>query len=381
MTALGLIQQTVLAPVSTGSLRFFAAAGELNQLNYYLVATFKMFGKSIALFSCLAFIVALGLCAFSMSTWLLVVGITLLFCVISSANIVLDGVQNAARQRAIVALHQGIGQWLKPICVVIIVLAFWQSSAMVLVGFTIGSLIVAISQLYFFNKKVQRIELLKMSESREVVQYWIDKMWKYGWPFITWGVFTWLQISSDRWSLQFFQTSSDVGKYAVLYQLGFNPIAIATAGLLQLVAPIAFSRAGSGTDKKRLQGVYNLNVRLALITIGFTLLCGLMAFLFHGEIFSLLVGKEYQSVSCFLPIMVLSGGFFASGQLFALNQMSENKTSLLITPKIVTACVGTVLYVLSAYLFGLVGVICSSLIFSIIYFGWMFILNRHCHNR
>ena len=60
--------------------------------------------------------------------------------------------------------------------------------------------------------------------------------------FSSWGIFTWAQQSSDRWSLGLFTTKNVVGEYGVIFQLTYASIGIITNLIITLLGPI-FSRS------------------------------------------------------------------------------------------------------------------------------------------
>jgi O-antigen/teichoic acid export membrane protein len=196
----------------------------------------------------------------------------------------------------------------------------------------------------------------------------------YAWPFAAWGIFTWAQMASDRWSLQAKGGTSDVGLYAVLYQLGYYPMTLLSSFLVQLVLPVLFSRAGDGTDPDRMAQSHRLNRVLLLSSIGLVLAGVSLAFLFHREILSLLAAPGYRTVSPLLPMMVLSGGLFAAAQIAVLSLLSGFNSRFLMAPKIVTALVGVLLNFAGAFWLGLSGVVYAGVATSSIYLVWVWFL-------
>lgn len=93
----------------------------------------------------------------------------------------------------------------------------------------------------------------------------------------------------------------------------------------------------------------------------------------HDWIFRVLVARQYATVSYLLPWLILSGGIFAAGQVLSIDRMSALDSKGLIAPKVITAIMGGLLNILGAYLYGLQGVVAASLLFSVIYFGWLFL--------
>jgi O-antigen/teichoic acid export membrane protein len=105
-----------------------------------------------------------------------------------------------------------------------------------------------------------------------------------------------------------------------------------------------------------------------------TAVVSLGALLFHKLIFQLLVAPDYRSVSMMLPVMALSGGLFACGQIASMAQLNRGKPQALLRPKIVMGVVGTVFNLAGAYWMGLWGVVMASATFSALYFLWTLLI-------
>jgi O-antigen/teichoic acid export membrane protein len=228
-----------------------------------------------------------------------------------------------------------------------------------------------ISQLIFLRRAIPQEKV-----DDQCNKSWTQQIWSYSIPFSTWGAFTWIQQVSDRWALQAFASTSDVGEYAVLYQLGFTPIAVIMGMATSFIGPIVYQRSGDAMDQSRNANVNYLIWRMTNIS----LLIGLMAFVttyfLHEILFNLLVASEYREASYLLPWVVLSGSIFSSGQMLALKLMSDMKPSVLIMAKIVTALVGTLLNIVGAFTAGIHGVVVAMVIFSGIYFIWMALIAK-----
>jgi O-antigen/teichoic acid export membrane protein len=210
---------------------------------------------------------------------------------------------------------------------------------------------------------------------------WVRSIASFTWPISTFGIFTWLHLSSDRWALHTFAGKQDVGLYAVLYQLGYYPMSLATDMLTQFLAPIFFQRAGDATDPERNTGVRRTCWRLTAVSLLTTGATVLVAAVLHRPIFRLLVDSQYASASRYLPWMLLAGGIFAMGQALALILLSEIRTRAMSVAKIVTACLGIVLNVLGAYRWGLAGIVAANLVFSVIFCAWIAVLSASVSRR
>lgn len=377
MTFLVLSQQMVMGPISGSFARFFPVAHETHDLSAYFNSVKRSLLKASGIIAllCGAVLVLILLAGYQNWTGLLL--LSFLFTLISSFNIVLDNIQNAARHRVVVAWHQGISQWLRFVVASGLILIFGSMSIYAMLGYLISAILVILSQYYFFKKKLLNSEeYLEGDSSLPGKNDWDILMTRYAQPFFLWGIFTWAQMSSDRWALQVFHSSSDVGLYTVLYQLGYYPISLLTGIFVQFVTPILFRRAGSGKHDDRLKSVHTTTNHLVTAAFGFTGLAVILAWILRDVIFSLLVSSGFREVSYLLPWMVLSGGLFATGQICSLTALNNNEPYKLLKPKITTGVLGTILNVVGAYLYGIVGVVFAGVTFSAIYLIWVYILFR-----
>lgn len=370
MTAALLVNQTLFGPIANGITRFYAPAVEKNDVGGYLHAARRLVLSATGIVTLLAICFAAGLLISGRTKWIPLITGTLLFAALTGYNNILSGIQNAARQRSIVALHQGIEAWTKFLLAAVFVLWLGATSSVTMIGYTAGIIVVLVSQ-YAFFRKIAR-------QPRNVYPPidWHNQMLNYSWPFCTWSIFTWAQLSSDRWALGLFGSTKDVGLYAVLFQLGNYPISMAATMAIQLLAPIFYQHAGDGYDNHRNLKVGNLSWHLTLLILSITGAAFIVALLFHTQIFQVFVARKYASVSSLLPWMILPSGIFAASQTIELNIMSQMKTHTLITAKITTALSGLMLNFAGARWYGIRGVVGAGVVFSLSYFIWMVVLSR-----
>ncbi len=364
--------QTLYGPLCAGAGRFYASAQEAGELKLYLkeVRRFVSFVSGVILLMAVGITVVAGLVG--MAYWLPLIIASLIFSIVAGFNSVASGIQNAARQRAIVALHAGIASWGKFIVAAGLMLALGVSSSVAMWGYVIAMAIVLGSQ-YLFFRPIFRSARFEIKAVQNMSDLWQAKILRYSWPFATWGVFSWFQVVSDRWALAMFTSAADVGLFAVLYQLGYYPVALLAEMLFTLVTPIMFQRAGDGMSKERLANASALTRWIMSGVLFVAVTTFLVTLAMHDLIFRVFVAKQYATVSYLLPWLILSGGIFAAGQVLSIDRMSALDSKGLIAPKVGTAILGGLLNILGAYLYGLEGVIAASLLFSVIYFGWLFL--------
>ena len=374
MTAATLMQQILLGPCGNALMRYFAPAREDGRIDSFFQAGFRLFGEAALGVLLITALTMFLLWATGTTKWIGAVGAASLFSLLSGYNSALDGIQNAARQRVIVAWHQGLGQWTRFAAVLPIVYLFGRSSAAALFGYCLGAAIVAASQTLMLHRSIpihrSDVTFTLAADSQKILK----QMRAYAWPFAVWGIFGWVQFSSDRWALQIGSTPSDVGFYAVLYQLGFGPTMLLSNVLVQLVAPILFQRVGAGSDRKSVRQTLQLNLRLFYLSLVVTVFGTIAMFVFHSQIFLLLAAPIYSKASPLLPWVGLSAGLFASAQIATLSLLTERNSRALLRPKIVVALLAACLYLTMVWHYRITGVVFAGLVASLVYVVWMFCL-------
>lgn len=365
MTLATLVNQTALGPLGNGITRFYAPAVEQRDVGGYLNAVRRLVLSATGIIGLLILVAVAGLLIAGRMDWIPIAIAAFVFAILSGYNSILNGIQNAARQRSIVALHQGIESWARFLVAAALMVWLGATSTVAMVGYAVAVTLVLVSQYVFFRK------LTHKNGAAAAQRSWQEQIWKYSWPFGTWGIFSWAQQASDRWALGFFATTQEVGLYATLFQLGYYPISIATGMAIQFLAPIFYQLAGDASDSRRNASVNSLGWRVTWLALGVTGAAFLAAFLFHAQIFLIFAAKEYGTVSHLLPWVVLAGGIFAAGQAIALNLMSQMKTHTMMAAKIITALLGVTLNCAGAYWYGITGVVIAGVLFSVLYLVWM----------
>jgi O-antigen/teichoic acid export membrane protein len=144
-----------------------------------------------------------------------------------------------------------------------------------------------------------------------------------------------------------------------------------TGVVVQLLGPMVFGRAGDGSSSIRVGHARSLTHQAAAAAFLVTLALTASTAVYHRSAFALLVGPEYRHASPFLPMMILAGGIFATGQIVAINLMSAGQPQRLVGPKIGSALTGIGLNIAGAHYFGFAGVVYAAVITSALYCGWV----------
>jgi len=342
LTVAGLVNQIVMGGLSNGISRFYSVAVEKQQLTSYINNSIRLLLFATLAVSAIGTLLLGGLFFWGNLEWASLITATLIFSILDGYNGTLNGIQNAARQRAVVAFHNGVGAWLKILLAIVAILWLGKSSTAVVIGYALSSLLITCSQLFFLRTT------LPQHGARDNIDFkWGKKIWSFSWPFSAWGIFTWIQLSSDRWFLDVFTSTQEVGLYAVLFQLGYTPIAMATGLAMSFLGPILYQRSGDATDLSRNTYVHRIAWKLTASSLLLTLAAVSSSLFFHDWIFQLLVSEQYRSISYLLPWVLLAGGIFASAQVLSVKLASEMKTLTMTWAKIITAILGTALILLA----------------------------------
>lgn len=376
LTVVSLVNQVVMAGVLATIARHYAIAVEERHFPQYREAATSLMQRATLVVLAIGGLTLVGLIAASQWRYIMLTLGALVYALLSTYNAAFNGIQNASRRRAAVAFHGALDAWLKIALAVLAVQVMGSSSQVVVSAYVVASLIVLVSQFRQFRQThPQQAE----QPTKDGVATWRNRMRDFSIPFAIWGGFTWAQQVTDKWSLLAFGTVDDVGRYAVLYQLGYSPVVVIGGVLMLFLSPIFFQRSGNASDAFRNRSVHHLGWRVGLASLLFTVLASGAAWAFHGLIFRTFVAGSFSEVSGYLPVVVAAGGLFTSGQFFALKLYSELQSKRMILANTVSASLGVGMNVMGAWLFGLNGVVGALICYSLIYFLWMAWLASYRH--
>ena len=298
LTLSTLAQLVLLAPISASGLRFLATSRESDETDLFLEAIGLLFVCATVV------VVALGVVSGVLvwrlaAKWLPLLGAALLLSWVAGANTILDAIQNAARERNVVAWHQALGQWLRALLPLGLAAVYVAGSSMAMWAYCLAAALVFVSQLTLFWRTIlSRVRWTAWNWS--AVRRKVAQLWGYSWPFATWGLFTWAQSSSDRWALEAFRQKADIGVYQVLYQVGYSPIVLITGFVTVVLGPILFARVGNAGPAD-LNRAWRVLKRIIAASLAGTLFACAIAACFCHVILALLAAAPYRWGARFCP--------------------------------------------------------------------------------
>ena len=296
------------------------------------------------------------------------------FAIVSGVSNIISLIQNSERQRVIVSLHEMLDKVLKFGLAGIFILVLASSVKVLMLGYVVAVVIIACSQLYFYNKTIR---LIFHKEEKDInyqkfSQYKNDIL-KYSTPFLVWTIFYWVQINSDKWLIDSYFSKKEVGLYQIINQYGFQLINMATGMLSLFMLPILFKKATKIEERDSIIESINLNNKVSKILFLLFLFFVPFTFLIHKTLFNILVSPEFTTYSYLFPFMVFAGGCFAVAQLLSTNYLISFSTKLLIAPKIFISIIGICVNLFCIKYYGLLGLVVGILLTNLIYLIWMFI--------
>lgn len=365
LTISGLVTGTLMASVTPGIARYYSISAEQGDTSSYLKACKRLMGYATLAVLIVGFMLLVMLIFLDMMQWILLSILVLGFGLFASYSGTLGSIQNAARQRIIVALHNVADAWLKIAIAVVCISVLGNISAAAALGFFFTAVLITISQLFFIKKLPSLSQEVKRSEASED---WGRSMLLFSKPFLIWGLFGWMQQSSSRWALGLFSTNENVGFFSVLFQLGYTPMVMISSLGLTFITPVLFARVGNAKDGIRVKSLIQTVFILILISVVLLCIAVCIAVFFHEDIFALAAGAKYKTQSHYLPYVVFAGGLFAISQVIATIPTSLNVPSKLLTASIGSSLVGIIGAFTGAYIYSFEGVVFSLIIHSASYF-------------
>lgn len=381
MTLATLALYIVFNPLSNACLRFYAPAHETLELKEYFLAIRKILNQSTVVLICICLLLCLGLYLTNYAHWLWLVIMSFIYTLLFGYSSVLDGVQNAARRRLVVAWHNGSAAWLRFTAAFCLVAYYGISSHIAMAGFALASALILVSQLYFFYQNFLKTTPLRSTMKQVDCQKWTRQVISYAWPFASWGPFLWGLSVADRWALGIFYDTETVGLYTALFQLGYYPMVFLFLVVSQVATPILFGRSGDGRDPDKIDEAHYLNNYLTFGFLAITVGLFFFSFTFNDQLFSLVVANQYQEVADFLPWMILAGGLFFTGQNTSQLFMIGVNTWLLALPLTTTSILGIILIFAGAYFWGLPGVVYARVAVSAIHLLCILLLAKASLNK
>jgi O-antigen/teichoic acid export membrane protein len=335
LTAAALVAQVPMAVVPSIT-RHYSIAAERGDIAGYWSASIRILARCSGFAVALGTLVSCGLICAGHADIALLSAASFSYGVLRGWVDAAAGNRTAARDRRAVALCMGLEPLIRATMVYACFRLTNPTSIWVLLSYSAAILVVGIPLFRRATRDFKRSDTVPAIAPDD----WRSGISGFARPFVLWGTFTWLQTGADRWALEYFCDSASVGRYAAAYQLGFAPLMILSSAMAQFIAPIVYQRAGNATSQARLAAAARVTRLVASSTLATTLILTSVAMLLHRQVFSALIGPNFQSASGLLPWIVAAAGMFSCAQFLCLQLMAELRTREILVVKIGIAILG-----------------------------------------
>jgi len=368
LTFAGLVSLFVFGPMGQGVLRFFSICREQGRLHQYFSVLRRMHGRVVRLL-CLVALLAGSISVFvGHGEWTGLVLVSLLFGYLGGLNHLFLSLQNALRQRRVVALHQGGDAWLRISLAVLLLAWFADSGAYAMAGYCLGMLVVIASQLHF----AFRDELVAgnwqppQTEAGDDAQMY-RSMLAYIRPFLVFAVLGVFVLYADRWILLGMYGEREVGIYAALYMIASAPITLLMNLTGQFVLPVVFDQSGSMQHPEQAQRSRRSIMLSVAVIGGIMLFIVLIAFVFGEPIIRLMSNAEFSRYATSFWVIALGLCLFHLGQLLVMHGLTLGRPDIYVFPKAVQTVSFLLLAIWLAYIYGITGVAAALCVSSLLY--------------
>lgn len=373
LTVIMLLQYAYMG-VSAALLKYYSAAVENSTVEPLVHGVWKVYTSRHVV---LAIMLAVGsaiIIATKAWIWFLL-GIPCAFAaVLVPAGVIHDSIQLASRNRLLVAGLAAVTPWITLLCQLVCIMVLGTNAFAALVGVSLGTAVLVPVRAFASRTKIA--SLLKGSEKPDGEATTFDyfpSMKAYAFPWLLWAFPMWVQLNADRWALDAFRSTGEVGVYAGYSQLAIYPITMLTQVLLQFVQPVLYNRVGTGSDSSRVESARKLNLKLVKMSLIWTAVMSVIVFQFAKPIAHVFLAPQYRDAHDLLWLLVISAGFYATSNFAALLITTSEDTQKLLAPRITTAVFGTGLIVFAAWRYGGVGVAVASAVAWLAYTVWVLI--------
>lgn len=352
--------QVVFGPLAGGIFRFHSISVDSRQLRTFFLVAKSLFLKVTFYVLITSPILLLIVKIFVNKLEYDFIIIIIFFSVLSGIMACLTSIHLSERNRKTIALVQGIDPWLKVGLILLFVYYLENNKYSLLYGYFSTVFFITIFLFFFVYKSFENSEKTIIVESKKLK----GSIVKYASQNSAFGIFTWFHLSSDKWAIQLFSSTEDVGLYAILYQLGYYPMTLFSGIINQFLTPIFFQKIGKGGKTRILKKIDNINLLVMIATIIISFLVFFALLFLHEFIFDKMVSVNYTKYSYLLPWVFLAGGIYGAGQSLTLPFLYKLKMKSLMNGKIFSSIVGIMLNTFGALIWGLNGIVVSLLIFS-----------------
>lgn len=359
LTVFTLFSQLITGFISSGTSRSYSDARKVNQLSSFYKASGSLVITGSGIIILLSTLLALASNHLEIglnASLVLCVGA---YAVIHSYYSVFLAIQNAARNRKFIAICTVADVAVRSLCALAMTVWFTKSGTGIIFGFGVGSFLMTVILLFVYRHEYiyAATDITAIDRNK-----WVRAMCNYSWPLAISGVFNWSYYASQRWSLETFSTTTEVGEFYLLTQIGYAPISAIGAALVSFVTPILFNRAAMIANQSEILKIYSTLKRIVFV-VATTLFFGFVLLVFFSKgLIGWLANEKYQSVASFLPLIMLAASLLVVSHLLGIIVGVQKLTRLFLIRDSVGNLIVALINIFSVYFFGIRGLVFSMVV-------------------
>lgn len=355
LAGLGLGKGLFLSPWLAAQLRFHPDAARQGQLWSLYRAVAGVCGVGIVL--------AAVTVSFGLSHWVTGVGETwvpIVFAVAAvwlvadaAISVVLNFLNSELLQGPLSAVRLA-DAFLRPAVAIAAVVLFAGGAILFVAGQAMGALLLAAFAapiLFRRGRKKGHHTTVPSHYSR-----WVRQILRYSGPLVPMAVLQWAIHLGDRYILEFFHGSQEVGLYSASYGLASQPFLMLSGVTTLLLRPRLFRVSDDANLARRYRRIW---LRTLVLIGGLGLL---LVLVFHQWIARVLLAEEYRVAAGLIPLIGAAYLILAIGQGLENWAMAEQRTRRILTAGIISVIVSIALALLWIPRFGSVGAAWSTLL-------------------
>lgn len=309
MVTIGIFGIFAYSWITSANLRFFTLYRNKNKSEiFFSTSFFTLIGTLIGSSILLAILTKLSFLPHDIANHLmLAIGVLIATSFFETLMTIL----RADRKPKNVSLFRSLSSGLCLASSLLLIYIFNLGISAILLGYLLTNSILSLVIILKFNfQKYIRFKYFSRKASKEFADYGI--------PLITTGLFAWILSLSDRYIIEYFRGSGEVGIYSATYQLASYPISLISSMIVMAAFPIiinTWEKNGENITKELISTVTRYYLLLAI-----PLLVGSIAL--SDEII-LILGESFFLGHVILPWVCF--GVLMSGMCIYVNKGLELK--------------------------------------------------------
>jgi len=369
---MALIGMNLYGPFKQGLMRFWAISKDSETLDVFYAVSNRL-AKYVCGFTLLIIpIIFFLLYIFKNPKWATLVAISLAAGGLTGLFGLRVGIFVAARQRrrsALLNIASAFSRFFIALCLLILI---YPGAIVAISGYALTSFIFFLIAQRFYSAMASKNACEQAVPDKRLSSYQSlsKEIFSYSWPFLAWGLFGWINVSSDKWALQTFYGAETVGAFAVVSLLASYPLIMFSGFLTSLFTPIAFQRAGDLQQSEKKSAARRVILFMAGVYILGTGVLLFLIYLFHYDLVLFISNERFAQFSHLLPGLTIAWAFFCLGNILAPFGFLVNKTRIYIIPITVSGCLAVLMTFYFCRNYGPYGVVWGLGISRFVYAVW-----------